>query len=222
MSRTNREGQVPSVGFTSRKEKDVVLIAPSRSARLVTRAGLAVTAAAALILASLDLFTSVPQHTSSYAAVDYLFTADGFPFMYGLFAAVIALHSLQAGRDGRIGRIGAVIACVGFAAFIAPLTASLVSGDQQALGPVYVLAALTTLVGMVIFAVGMVRAHTLPWWAGPALAVTWIVGGPVGEGGPFGFRGSAVLLAAACVAVAVTLPQTGNDASPRRSARAGA
>jgi hypothetical protein len=57
-----------------------------------------------------------------------------------------------------------------------------------------------------VFAVGTIRARVLPWWAGPALAVTWLIGGPVGEGGPTGFKGSALLLAAVLLTIAIILP----------------
>jgi hypothetical protein len=98
-----------------------------------------------------------------------------------------------------IGRIG----------FLPPLTASLVTKQTEALGPVYLLSMLTSLIGVIVFAVGTIRARVLPWWAGPALPVTWLVGGPVGEGGeggPTGFKGSALLLAAVLLTIAIILP----------------
>ncbi|MEV4299741.1 hypothetical protein [Microbispora rosea] len=107
-----------------------------------------------------------------------------------------------------------VLTTVGMLGVLPPLAVSLVSGDTEALGLVYLLSMLASLIGLVLFAVGLLRAGVLPWWAGPSPAAGWVVGGPVGEGGPLGFGGSALLLAAASLAVAFAV-------SRRRSALAG-
>ncbi|NJC72319.1 hypothetical protein HC031_21745 [Planosporangium thailandense] len=179
--------------------------APQRTPYRLARAGLLVVAASAVLLALLDLFTGVPQHDRLVGAADYVFTADGFPLVLGLLAAVAALHSVQDGRDGRLGTIALIVTTIGALGFLPPLTVSLFSGDAESLGPVYLLSMLASLIGLVLFAISSVRAKVLPWWAGPVMAVGWVVGGPVGEDGPLGFRGSALLLAAAFVAVAVAV-----------------
>lgn len=178
---------------------------PPRTPYRLARAGLLSCAASAVLLALLDLFTAVPQHDRLVGAADYVFTSDGFPLVLGLLAAVAALHSLQDGRDGRLGTVALIVTTVGTLGFLPPLTVSLISGDAESLGPVYLLSMLASLIGLVLFAISSVRARVLPWWAGPAMAVGWVVGGPVGEDGPLGFPGSALLLAAALVAVTVAV-----------------
>ncbi|OPG04699.1 hypothetical protein [Microbispora sp. GKU 823] len=175
---------------------------PARLPYGLAQAGLLTGAASAAALALLDLFTSVPQHDRLIDAADYAFTADGFPFVLGMLVSVAAIHALHGGRDGRLGSVALVLTTVGMLGFLPPLAVSLVSGDAESLGPVYLLSMLVSLIGLVLFAVALVLGRALPWWAGPSLAVGWVVGGPVGEGGPLGFRGSALLLAAACLAVA--------------------
>ncbi|GAB3146089.1 hypothetical protein [Microbispora hainanensis] len=186
---------------------------PARLPYRSAQAGLVTSAAAAAALALLDLFTSVPQHDRLADAADYAFTADGFPLVLGMLAAVAAVHSLHGGRDGRLGSVALILTTVGMVGFLPPLAVSLVSGDAESLGPVYLLSMLVSLIGLVVFAAGLLRARVLRWWAGPSLAIGWVVGGPVGEDGPLGFRGSALLLAAACLAVAFAV-------SRRRSALA--
>jgi hypothetical protein len=187
---------------------------PARLPYGLAQAGLMTGAASAAALALLDLFTSVPQHDRLIDLADYAFTADGFPLVLGMLASVAAIHSLHGGRDGRLGSVALVLTTVGMLGFLPPLVVSLVSGDAESLGPVYLLSMLASLIGLVLFAVGLLRAGVLPWWAGPSMAVGWVVGGPVGEDGPLGFRGSALLLAAACLAVAFAV-------SRRRPALAG-
>jgi hypothetical protein len=174
---------------------------PARLPYGLAQAGLMTGAASAAALALLDLFTSVPQHDRLIDFADYAFTADGFPFVLGMLVSVAAIHSLHGGRDGKLGSVALVLTTVGMLGFLPPLAVSLVSGDAESLGPVYLLSMLVSLIGLVLFAVALVLGRVLPWWAGPSLAVGWVVGGPVGEGGPLGFRGSALLLAAACLAV---------------------
>ncbi|ETK33900.1 hypothetical protein [Microbispora sp. ATCC PTA-5024] len=168
---------------------------------LLARIGLLTGAAAAAALALLDLFTTVPEHDRIVDAADYAFTVDGFPLIGALLVSVAAIHSLHEGRDGRLGTLALILTTAGTIGFVPPLVASLFSADAESLGPLYLLSMLVSLVGVVLFAVALLLAKVLPWWAGFSLAVGWVVGGPVGEGGPLGFRGSALLLAAAYVAV---------------------
>ncbi|MEU6428098.1 hypothetical protein ABZ860_19580 [Microbispora sp. NPDC046973] len=187
---------------------------PARLPYGLAQTGLLTGAASAAALALLDLFTSVPQHDRLIDLADYVFAADGFPLALGMLVSAAAIHALHGGRDGRLGSVALVLTTVGMLGFLPPLVASLVSGDTEALGPVYLLSMLASLIGLALFAIGLLRAGMLPWWAGPSLVVGWVVGGPVGEDGPLGFRGSALLLAAACLAVAFAV-------SRRRPALAG-
>jgi hypothetical protein len=179
--------------------------APTRTPNRLAQTGLLVGALSSVVVALLDLLTAVAQHDRLIDAADYAFTANGFPFVLAMLVAVAALHSLQSGRDGRLGTVALILTTVGTLGFLPPLVVSLINGDTEALGPVYLLSMLTSLIGLVLFAISSVRARVLPWWAGPAMAAGWAVGGPVGEGGPLGFRGSALLLAAVYLAVAVAV-----------------
>jgi hypothetical protein len=92
-----------------------------------------------------------------------------------------------------------------------------VSGGQhdqrvEHVGPLYPIGALVSFAGMVVLTVAAIRARVLPWWTAPLLTITWIVGGVVGDDGPLGFKGSALLLAAAGIAVAAatTRPTASN------------
>jgi hypothetical protein len=177
----------------------------SRSAVIIAETGLICGTLAAAALAAMDLF-AITSDTRYTSLMDYLFTANGFPFVLGPLLAIIGIHSIQRPRDGLAGRIGFAVMAIGLIGFLPPLVASLITKQADALGPVYFLSMLTSLIGVIVFAAGTIRARVLPWWAGPALAVTWLVGGPVGEGGPTGFKGSALLLAAVLLAIAAILP----------------
>ncbi|WP_248960000.1 hypothetical protein [Sphaerisporangium perillae] len=177
----------------------------SRSAVIIAEIGLIFGTLAGAVLAAIDLFATTSDTTYT-SPMDYVFTADGFPFVLGPLLAITGIHSIQRPRDGLAGRIGFAVTAVGLIGFLPPLVASLVTKQAEALGPVYFLSMLTSLIGVIVFAVGTVRARVLPWWAGPALAVTWLVGGPVGEGGPMGLKGSALLLAAVLLTIAIILP----------------
>ncbi|NJC74180.1 hypothetical protein HC031_31365 [Planosporangium thailandense] len=144
------------------------------------------------------------EHLGSTA--DYVFTALLLPFVLAALAVLAALHAAQAGRDGRLGRAGFIVAAVGLVAFVPVGVLTLVTADATSGGPVYPLAMLASLVGLVMMAIAWVRAKSLPRWILPAVTFGWIFGGPVAEGGTPGFRGAALILAAVCAAVAVTLP----------------
>lgn len=144
------------------------------------------------------------EHLES--AADYVFTALLLPFALAALAMLAALLAAQEGRDGRLGRAGFIVAAIGLVAFVPVGVLTLVTADATAAGPAYPLAMLASLVGLVLMSIASVRAKGLPRWILPAVTFGWIFGGPVAEGGTPGFRGAALILAAVCVAVAVTLP----------------
>jgi hypothetical protein len=118
----------------------------------------------------------------AHTASDYAFIALLIPFALAAAWMAEALHGWHAGRDGRSGRVGARLVGVGAAGFVVSAIASLITGDDRAIAPVYPLSMLLTLVGFVALAVGWARAGLLPVWAGPLLVVAWLVGGPVAVG----------------------------------------
>ncbi len=78
---------------------------------------------------------------------------------------------------------------------------TLASGTTDTVGPLYPVGMLVSLIGVVLMAIQWYRAAVLPRWAGPALALGWLLGAtPVlGSGGAF------FILAAAFVAIAIGL-----------------
>ncbi|WP_176921351.1 hypothetical protein [Pseudonocardia oroxyli] len=142
--------------------------------------------------------------------MDVVFTALLVPFALALLAVVLALRAAQAGRDGAAGRIGAWTTAVGVAGFVVCAVATVATGDPASTGPLYPLAMIVTLAGLVLAAVGSARAKVLSWWVVPLITLGWIFGGPVaessggpnGEGSPFGFPGASFILAAVYVVAA--------------------
>ena len=183
------------------------LSAPSRTATRTIPIGAGILAFSCLVLAYFDFFvtTSDGKYTST---ADYLFNLDMYPMLAGLGLIVIGICARQGGR----GRTGAIIVAVGLAALAVDGIAAIVARNDQALGPLYPIGALVSFAGMVVLTVASIRARVLPWWTAPLLTITWIVGGVVGDDGPLGFKGSALLLAAAGIAVAAatTRPTASN------------
>lgn len=143
------------------------------------------------------------------AARDYGFTFLLIPFAGAMVAVLFALHRMTGGRDGRSGQVGLVVSGVGMLGFVVAAVLTLATADASSGGPLYPLAMLATLVGMVLMSIGWVASRTSPRWVLPLLAVAWLFGGPVGEGtgGPLSFRGAALILAVMCATVAVVLPR---------------
>ena len=173
------------------------LTAPSRTAVRTTPLGAALLAFACVALAYFDFFitTSDGKYTST---ADYLYTLNMYPMLAGLGLLVAGICARQGGR----GRTGAVIVAIGLAGLAVDGIAAVVARNDQALGPLYPIGALVTFAGMIVLTVASLRARVLPWWTTPLLTVAWIVGGVVGDDGPLGFKASALLLAAAGIAVA--------------------
>lgn len=190
----------------------MTLLAPPASRlplrRRLAKAALLTAAAVAAATALVDLLAppSPGDHLTTMA--DYAFTAMLFPFVLAPLAAVTLLHRIQDGQDGRLGAAGYLVTSAALIAFIPCGIASLATGNARALGPVYMLSMLGSLAGLTLFAISSARAGVLPRWAGPALVIGWLSGGPIAEGGSPGFRGAAVILAATFTAIAIALPRT--------------
>jgi hypothetical protein len=173
------------------------LAAPPRTTARTIPIGAAILAFGCVLLAYFDFFVTTSNGKYTYAA-DYLYAMDIFPFVVGLGLIVAGICARQGGR----GRTGAIILAVGLAGLAVDCVAAMIAGNDQALGPLYPIGALVSFAGMVVLTVASIRARVLPWWTTPLLTITWIVGGVVGDDGPLGFKGSALLLAAAGIAVA--------------------
>jgi hypothetical protein len=168
-----------------------------------TRAMLLTAAAVAAATALVDLLAPPSSGSHLSTAADYAFTALLFPFALAMIAVISMLHRMQDGKDGRLGKVGYIAASVALAAFIPCGIDSPATGNAQALSPVYILAILGSLAGLILFAIGSFRARVLPRWAGPLLPLAWLLGGPVATGA---VRGATLLLAAAFTVIALTLP----------------
>jgi hypothetical protein len=164
------------------------------------RATLLTAAAVAAACALIDLLAPPSSGSHLSTAADYAFTALLFPFVLATIAVITLLHRMQ---DGRLGKAGYIAASVALAAFIPCGIDSLATGNAQALGPVYILAILGSLAGLILFAIGSFRARLLPRWAGPLLPLAWLLGGPLATGA---VRGATLILAAAYTVIALTLP----------------
>lgn len=184
---------------------------PHRRPQLALLAGAVVFAATGLF----DLATHPSTQHGLRTYKEYVFTALLIPFALAALWALTDLHTLQCGRGGRLARVGLRIAAVGLLAFIVDAIVTLASASTDTAGPLYPLAMLISLIGIGLLAAASIRASVLPRWAGPAIAIAWVIGGPVGEGGIL--RGTALILAAVFGSVAVALP----DASTRAGADPG-
>lgn len=139
-----------------------------------------------------------------HAASVYTFTALLIPFALTMLWALADLRSTT-GVESRLANSGLRIAAAGLILFIPCAIASLATANPRALGPLYMLAMLLSLVGAGLLSYALARAGALARWAAIALPVAWLIGGPIGEGGnPIGFRGAALILAAVSVAIATT------------------
>jgi len=182
--------------------------APTRTSGRTATVGAALLALGCIALAGFDFLTTTSDGKFQ-SAVDYWYTADMFPMLIGLFLLLAGLRAVQRGRDGKLGTVSFAVTTVALVAVAVDGVATLVTKDPMALGPVYLLGTFVSIIGLVLFAVAAIRARVLPWWVGVALAITWTVGGLVGDDGPLGFPGSGLLLAAAGIAAAAVANRTG-------------
>lgn len=169
------------------------------AARLVFPA-LALGILSCALFAYILMFVPTTNGQALTSAGDYWLTAIGIPMVVALFLVTSGIHRLQDGRDGRFGRIGLIITGAAMTAFAVIFILGLITGQDHAPGPMYPLSTLASVIGLVIFTIGMIRARLLPLWAGPALVIGWLTGGPIAF-----FPAAPLLLAAAYAALAIQL-----------------
>jgi hypothetical protein len=179
--------------------------APPRTTTRTLATGAAMLAVSCVVLAIFDFF--IPTTAEYHGPADYVYAANGVPFVTGLALMVLGLRRVLKGRDGKVGTAGMVITMVGLGALMLSIVATLATGSESSIGPAYPLGTLTSFIGLILFTVGALRAKALPWWMTPALTLTWIVGGPVGDAGPLGFKASGLLLTAVAIAIAALAPR---------------
>lgn len=130
-----------------------------------------------------------------------------------LSIAVTALAALllrQAGRQSRTSGAGLALTGTGAAGVVVAACASLLTGRDHVLGPVFGLGAVLSVIGLVLIAITIARSGMPPRWTGIAIAVGWLVGGPLGP--PV----TALLLAAILIAIAATARDP-ESVTPRRA-----
>jgi hypothetical protein len=175
--------------------------------RIAARPRLALIAAAGVSTATalFDLIARPPLGNHRYhTASVYIFTALLIPFALAMLWALTDLRSTKRVQS-RLAKAGVTVAASGLVLFIPCAIASLATANPRALGPLYMLAMLLSLVGTGMLTYALARAGTLARWAAIALPAAWLVGGPIGEGGdPIGFRGAGLILATVSIAIATT------------------
>lgn len=174
------------------------------ASRLAARPRRSVIVAAGVFAATalFDLIARPPVGDHTYhAASVYIFTALLIPFALAMLWALADLRLTAPARD-RLATVGLRVAATGLILFVPCAISSLATANPQALGPVYLIAMLLSLVGTGLLCAALARTGALPRWAAVALPVAWLLCGPIGEGGaPIGFRGAALVLAAITIAV---------------------
>ncbi|NYJ05781.1 hypothetical protein [Petropleomorpha daqingensis] len=181
-----------------------------RTARTRALISLYVGAASAVALAAVLVFVPTSTDDDAFHHVgDYFLTALGIPAVLVVAALLPALRTLQERRDGRLGMAGIVATCAGALVLTGMFVYGLIAATGSSLGPTYLLASGAMIIGVVLFAIGSWRTGLLPRWLLVAWPVAWAVGGllPVLPGP------SPLLLAAAYLAMAVTLPRRGTTTS---------
>jgi hypothetical protein len=132
---------------------------------------------------------------------EYVLTATILPGVLAMLWVLAALQGLHDGDRGRLGRSGMRIAATGLLVLVVDSAVTLASGSTDTVGPLYPVGILASLIGIVLLAVEWYRAAVLPRWTGPALAVSWFLGGsPI-----LGSGGSMLILAAAFIVIALGL-----------------
>jgi hypothetical protein len=152
-------------------------------------------------IAVFDLVANPAGQGTLHTYKEYVLTATIFPAVAVMLWVLSTLHRLDGSHDRRLGRIGLRIAAIGLLGLVVDGIVTLASGTTDTVGPLYPIAMLTSLIGIVLMAIQWYRAGVLPRWAGPTLAIGWLLGATpiLGSGGTF------LILAAAFLAIAVGL-----------------
>lgn len=164
----------------------------------------------AALLTAAGIFTAIAvfdlvAHPADQGALrtykEYVLTATILPGVAAVLWVLSALQELHSGHDSRASRVGLRIAVIGLLGLAVDSILTLASGSTDTVGPLYPVAMLASLIGIVLMAIQWYRAGVLPRWAGPTLAVGWFLGATpiLGSGGAF------LILAAAFLAIAVGL-----------------
>jgi hypothetical protein len=176
-----------------------------RSLRLAARqhpnAALLIAAAIFAAIAVFDLAAHPAEQHALRTYKEYVLTATLLPASLVVLWVLEALHGLHGLVDGRLGRTGLRIAAMGVLGLAVDGIVTLASGTTDTIGPLYPIAMLASVIGIVLIAIEWYRGGVLPRWTGPTLAVGWFLGAtPI-----TGFRGSMLILAAAFLLIAVGL-----------------
>lgn len=165
------------------------------------QAALALGAAAAIALAATDLFVTTSSGDGAFHHTgDWVLTADGIPYMLALLVLLPALRTIQGRRDGRRGQAGVALAGVGALVLLGIFVYGLAAATSSSIGPLYVVGAFATIVGIALFAAGSWRVGLLPRRLLAFWVVAWIVGSALPIPGPW-----PLLLAGAYLAMALLL-----------------
>jgi hypothetical protein len=132
---------------------------------------------------------------------EYVLTSTIFPGALAVLWVLWALAGRYSVRESRLARGGLRIAAVALAALAVDGAVTLGSGTTDTAGPLYPIAMLGTLVGIVLLASDWYRARTMPRWVGPIVAIGWFAGAtPIaGNGGAFLILSAAFAAAAAAI-----------------------
>ncbi len=109
-----------------------------------------------------------PQAEVFASRSDYVMEIVFVSALASTLMSLAALRSTHAGRLARTETVGFGMAALGTSGVLASAIATLIIG-HNALGLIFVLGLLGTLIGQVIFGIALMRRRELPWWAGAAL-----------------------------------------------------
>jgi hypothetical protein len=168
------------------------------AARRHPTAALLTAAAIFIAIAVFDLVAHPADQGALRTYKEYVLTATILPGVWAVMWVLAALDELHGIHNGRLGRTGLRITTIGLLGLVVDSIVTLASGFTNTIGPLYPVAMLASLIGIVLMAVEWYRARALPRWTGPTLALGWFLGAtPVlGSGGAF-FILAAVFLAIA-------------------------
>ena len=152
-------------------------------------------------IAVFDLVANPADQHALRTYKEYVLTATIFPSVAAVLWVLTALDALHGSHHEPPAGVGLRVAAIGLLGLGVDATVTLASGTTDTTGPLYPIAMLATLTGIVLTAIGWHRAQQLPRWIGPALAIGWLLGATpiLGSGGAF------LILVAAFLAIAARL-----------------
>jgi len=152
-------------------------------------------------IATFDLAANPAHQGALHTYKEYVLTATLIPATFVVLWVLAALQALGSAPNDRYGRNGLRVAAVGVVALVIDGVVTLASGTTDTTGPLYPIAIIATLIGVVLMAIEWHRAGVLPRWTGPTLAIGWFLGASpiLGSGAAF------LILAAAFLAIAFGL-----------------